>query len=246
MRRTAELGCSLGREAGASLIATELYPLGMLTGIPTLPLPWKDQAHDGTAVLFLHGFFHNRSAFGLMKNRLAWSGLRHFYDLNLYTTLKSVPRLAEQVSRTVEKIYRSRKIKQVVIVAHSMGGIIARTYLQKQKRDGEISHLITLGTAHQGTYLSRLSPLPHLKELAPGSDLLLELNSLPAPQATHALNLFGSHDLILKPKTAALWKGIDNLELAGLGHLGILFSRRAAKNIIGHLTPPPEKKRKFA
>lgn len=239
MKNTAQWGISLGKEAGAGIIATELYPLGLLTNIPTLPVRHRDR-FSNTAVLFLHGVFHNRSAFTYMKNRLAWEGVAQFYDFNLFSTIFPIPKLAARVAKTVEKIKTKGKAERIVIVAHSMGGIIARYYLQKLQRDGEITTLVTMGTAHQGTYLSRLSPLPYLKELAPGSRVLDAINSCPPPQTTKAVNLYGSHDWILQPKKVAMWEGIENHELTGIGHLGILFSRRAAKKIIHHLDPLPE------
>lgn len=238
MKNTAQWGMSLGKEAGAGLIATELYPLGILTSIPTIPVRRRD-SFSNTAVLFLHGVFHNRSAFTYMKNRLAWEGVGEFHDLNLFSTLFSIPKLAARVAKKVEKIKKRAKAERIIIVAHSMGGIIARYYLQKLQRDGEIATLITMGTAHQGAHLSRFSPLPHLKELAPGSRILDALNACPLPQTTKAVNLYGSHDWILQPKSVALWEGIENHELQGIGHLGILFSRRAVKQIIRHLDHPP-------
>lgn len=232
LRKTARLGLHLGREAGAHLVATELYPFGMLKIFPEVRAPFGDKNLDDTGILFLHGVFHNRSAFALMKSHLTWNGFRHFYELNLFNTLFSVPRLAQQVDQAITKIRKGGKVRRLVIVAHSMGGIISRYYVQKHRGRDFVSHLVTLGTAHQGTYLSRFSPLPHLHALKPGSRLLAELNRKPLPQKTKALNLFGSLDLVLRPKEVAEWRAAENREVEGVGHLGILFSRRVAREII--------------
>lgn len=234
-KRTASLGVSIGKEAGAGLIATELYPLGLLSSVPQLPVPWTHAEGERTAVVFLHGLFHNRSAFGFLKNRLAWEGYRRFYELNLATTRYSIASLSDQVRRTLDRITHLPRFKKVVIVAHSMGGIIARHYLQKRFGDGKVSHLVTLGTGHQGVSLSRFSPLPHLHELGTESALLQELNELPAPSYTKVLNLYGANDLIIRPKAHAEWPGMVNERLSETGHLSILFSRRAARRILQHL-----------
>jgi triacylglycerol esterase/lipase EstA (alpha/beta hydrolase family) len=53
--------------------------------------------------------------------------------------------------------------KRVIIVAHSMGGLVARSMMQehvfgdKQRGGQKVLHLITLGTPHQGTQLSDLA-----------------------------------------------------------------------------------------
>lgn len=46
-------------------------------------------------------------------------------------------------------LQRSRSDK-VVLVAHSMGGLVARSYIQSNEYRGDVARLITLGTPHRG------------------------------------------------------------------------------------------------
>ena len=39
---------------------------------------------------------------------------------------------------------------KVVLVGHSMGGLVARAYVQSQQYRGDVERLITLGTPHRG------------------------------------------------------------------------------------------------
>ncbi len=55
--------------------------------------------------------------------------------------------LKEKVSEVKEKT----KVSKVDLVAHSMGGLVARQFIQFEDKDNSIDQLITLGTPHRGS-----------------------------------------------------------------------------------------------
>ena len=67
-----------------------------------------------------------------------------------------------------------------IIIAHSMGGLVARSYISKS---GDFYRFVTLGTPHLGSGLADLayifdwSNVTGVTDLAPGSDFLDNLNS---------------------------------------------------------------------
>jgi hypothetical protein len=234
--KSAQLSWHVAREAGASLLTYELYPLGLAgTSLPALPRLWSRNSPKRSPVLFIHGILHNPSAFVWLLQRLASAGWRDFAEMNLYTMFHSIPKMAEQTASNVDALLKRYHVKKVDIIAHSMGGIVARYYIQHLAGDRKVKNLITLGTPHQGTALSQMVRLNHIRELLPNSLTLNGLNQCPLPQRTQCLSISGSLDVMVKPANA-FWPGVRNVELRGVGHAGLLFSRRVVNLVVGRLS----------
>lgn len=224
------------REVGASVLAYELYPLAILgNSLPALPIFWTKTESHRRPILFVHGIFHNKSAFFYLKQKLASKGWHHFREMDLLTSLYGIPKLAERVQKEVEKLKEEYQTDQIDIVAHSMGGIIARYYLQKLGGDGIAKNLVTLGTPHQGTHWSKYSLLRHIRELHPSSQLLNELNTLPLPQKTRVVSVSGNLDVMMVPRSTPEWEGVRHIQLQNVGHAGLLFSKRVFQIVASHL-----------
>lgn len=233
---TAGLSWAIAREAGASLLTYELYPLGIIGPLPRVPsLKRSNDRGKKIPILFIHGILHNRATFAWIVQRLALQGWREFREMNLMTTFHTIPRMAEQVGEAVDNLRRRYRVPQVDIIAHSLGGIIARYFIQLEGGDGSVRNLITLGTPHGGTELSKLSILPNIRELSPDSPIIRRLNAGPPPRLTQGLAISGSLDVVVRPRSNAWWKGVRNVELKRVGHAGLLFSGRAAKLIESRL-----------
>lgn len=240
LSRVVSVGLSVLHETGASLLAFELYPLGMIGTRPPIP-SLRSSLHPlrRPPVLLVHGVFHNWTAFAYLSGSLYLNGWRHLHEINLLTSVHSIPTMAEQVGKMINRLRARYGVDEVDIVGHSLGGIVARYFVQELGGDGVVRHLVTLGTPHQGVHLSRYSPLPHLKDLSPESPVLRRLNRLPPPSRTQGTAIAGSLDLFTQPNGAGFWRGVRNVELAGVGHAGLLFSRRVARLVAARLADWP-------
>lgn len=69
-----------------------------------------------------------------------------FYDWRKSVTDSATTYLARWIDRAKSASGSSR----VALVAHSMGGLAARTYVQSTSYRNDVAHLITLGTPHRG------------------------------------------------------------------------------------------------
>ncbi len=58
---------------------------------------------------------------------------------------------AQQLKAKIEAIINSTKISKVDLVAHSMGGLVARSYIEGKDYGNNVDQLITLGTPHRGS-----------------------------------------------------------------------------------------------
>lgn len=69
----------------------------------------------------------------------------------VYDFRYSVPYNAEQLAKRIEQIKDFSGLKQVDIVGHSMGGLIAKSYLSDKANAANVRNLIFVGTPHLGS-----------------------------------------------------------------------------------------------
>lgn len=230
-------GRALGFEAAAALLCSKFYALGVM-GHPLPYVPSLRRREDRLPVLFIHGVLHNKSAFVFLKQRLALGGWESFEEINLSTTRHTVASMASQVAERVEEMKKRFGVEQVDAVAHSLGGIVTRYYLQFLGGDGNIRQLVTLGTPHRGTPWSLVSPWSHIRALHPRSSLMQRLQGLPVPQRTRVTSVRGARDFLLLPGDCGFWPGVRNLVLQDLGHTGVLYSSRVVRILMAHFSQP--------
>lgn len=242
VEESGNLGLALAREAGATLLVYELYPLGLpartIPVMPLLVLPHLKAKRVGQPpVLFVHGLLHNASAFAWMRQKLAPRGFHLFEDVHLSTLRDSIEQMAQETKRAAQRMVEQTGCPKIDIVAHSMGGIVSRYLVQLLGGEELVRNLVTLGSPHQGTRATRLARYGAIAELSPDSETLRRLNASPLPRQTNCVAVSGDIDALMWPKDCAHWQGARNIPLAGVGHAGLLFSRRVANIIAAHLLP---------
>ncbi|MFI0511505.1 esterase/lipase family protein [Streptomyces sp. WSLK1-5] len=211
-----------------------LYPSGITqerrSPLPSLPTPEEGgaqlPAEAKPPVVLLHGFIDNRSVFVLLRRSLAQHGREQIESLNYSPLTCDIRAAAELLGRHIEGICERTGSERVDVVGHSLGGLIARYYVQRLGGDARVRTLVTLGTPHSGT---RVVPLanahPIVRQMRPGSELLEELTR-PAPGCrTHFVSFWSDLDHLMDPLEAACIDHEDllaeNVRVSGVGHLAL-------------------------
>src|SRR6185436_9217395 len=111
-----------------------------------------------------------------------------------------------------------------------------------------IARLVTLGTPHQGTQVfRRLAHDPMLIQMRPDSTLLRRLASDdPVPTLVECVAIYSTGDAVVVPPNNGYYKGAFNIEVAGTGHMSMLFSRRIYDLVRENLEAPLETARAAA
>jgi hypothetical protein len=107
-------------------------------GTPSLAIP----------CVLLHGFLGGRSTWGQLPSLLTQQGV-HAYRFDWDTLSTSFETSAVDLSAALQEIEGLENTSVVNLVAHSFGGILARTYLEGLYNQ-DVNRAMTLGTPHQG------------------------------------------------------------------------------------------------
>ncbi|WP_037886972.1 esterase/lipase family protein [Streptomyces viridochromogenes] len=207
-----------------------LYPSGIAQERRTTPKLPQDTAQLPTEtnppVVLLHGFIDNRSVFVLLRRSLAQHGRHQVESLNYSPLTCDIRSAAELLGRHIEGICERTGSRQVDVVGHSLGGLIARYYVQCLGGDLRVRTLVTLGTPHAGTSVVPLANAhPIVRQMRPGSPVLEEL-ARPAPGCrTHFVSFWSDLDHLMDPLETARIDHPDltaeNIRVTGIGHLAL-------------------------
>jgi triacylglycerol lipase len=211
----------IGREVLATAAAVLLYPLGLIHKAKRT----ARHAEQRTVVL-VHGYLANTSALLPLKLYLRARGLKcisYGYGLDV-----GVEAAALGLKRFLREHVRGGRID---LVGHSLGGLVARVFIQDLGGARRVDHCITLGTPHRGTYNAYWVPSRVGNALRPDSTLMTRLNAPRAP--THRvrhLSVVAGSDNIIIPRVFA-HDAADLVHVPNIGHLGMLFSPTVFKAV---------------
>lgn len=197
----------------------------------------------GTPILLVHGLGHNRSAFTVLARALRRRGfgLVHAINYSVLTALTGDIRdAARRLGQEVERICEQTGAEEVHVVGHSLGGLVARYYVQRLGGHTRVHTLVTLGTPHAGTMAAYLLPTPMGHQVRPDSDVIGELAD-PAPQCrTRFLAVWSPLDQLVIPQRNARLDhpnlAATNLRLRDVGHLSLPMDPRAVHAVASTLS----------
>ena len=228
------------------------YPLGIRPGRPSWEAPLDrasqrggigdDAALAATPILLVHGYIHNRSAFLAMSRQLKRSGFRYVDGFNYNALTEGIPEAAVRLGAEVERVLDATGADRVMIVGHSMGGIVARYYVQELGGEDTVDTVVTLGSPHRGTYASYVGLGRATAQLRPGSSMMRRLESSARPGPVRWIAYWSDLDVFVTPignaKLEHTALQAHNVRVRDTGHLSLLASGWVLKDVLAHLTDP--------
>jgi pimeloyl-ACP methyl ester carboxylesterase len=194
-----------------------------------------DVVAAGTPIILVHGLVDNSSIFIALRRSLRRRGFGRVITLDYSPLSQDVRQVARRLAALVERTCEETGYERVHVIGHSLGGLVARYYVQRLGGDARVHTLCTLGSPHGGTSTARLLPSRLVKQLRPGSPIVAELAE-PAPGVqTRFVAFWSDLDELIVPKRAARLDHPDlharNVLLRGVGHMSLPINPRVVREI---------------
>lgn len=227
-----------------------LYPMGLieerareevlrhnLEGLPPVQrgLIIGDVEAAGTPIIMVHGVIDNHSIFTVLRRGLSRRGFGRVISLNYSPLTDDIRRVSRRLALLVESVCRETGYERVHIIGHSMGGVVARYYIQKLGGDERVHTLVTLGSPHNGSAYAKMLPHSLARQLRPDGDMVKELAE-PAPGiSTRMIAIWSDLDQIIIPQRNARIVHPDlnarNVFMRGIGHMSLPVDGRVVHEI---------------
>ncbi|HEX4508489.1 MAG TPA: permease, partial [Burkholderiaceae bacterium] len=121
------------------------------------------------------------------------------------------------------------------IVAHSMGGLVARAWLRGVD-PARVARVITLGTPHGGTWLAGLALSPNAKQMRVGSAWMTGLaGAEPAGRGALFTCWWSDCDQVVWPAPTAELPGATSHFIPGIAHLALTRQPEIIDSVLRHL-----------
>jgi triacylglycerol esterase/lipase EstA (alpha/beta hydrolase family) len=196
--------------------------------MPVLP---KAVAGDDVVVL-VHGFMATAGVFRPLRARLERDADARVATFSHAPGL-GVRRIAEQLANLVDRIPHGTRIH---LVGHSLGGIVARWYVQEMGGDARVAQTISIATPFGGARIAAKLRVLVGNDLHTGSDVLTRLRDGAAGSTgVPHLSIAGTEDRMVSPPDRARFTHGELVVLEGRGHNQLLFDREAIGLVVGRV-----------
>ncbi len=206
-------------------------------------------------VLLVYGFAQTRRVLSVLENRLRRDGYC-VWSINqggLFDTFNTagIEDLAALVEEKVARIVKRHDLPKIDIVAHSMGGLIARYYVKRLGGHRYVRSLVTLGTPHHGTPTAIPGVLAlgafsrAIWQLVPMSPFIRKLKEGPFPPESRLVSIYTKVDRICPYPSCLLeitGPNIKNVLVdANINHRDLLTKKAIYEVVRGELEDGPQR-----
>lgn len=209
-----------------------LYPLGLLDGFFNARASGR-----GTHVLLIHGLNHNAAAWLFYRYRLRRAGLTNVRTWSYNSLTRSAPELVSGATAEVQRVLRQNPDRKVLLVGHSLGGLIVRAVAASPELSGRVAGAVTIGTPWRGSVLARLGVGRLAHSLRPHAAFIRRLAALPLPADVAGLSLYTLMDNMVLPLDSLdcplpHWQRED---VGPTSHVALLYHPRTARRTVEFL-----------
>lgn len=127
-------------------------------------------------ILLVHGYLQNQMDWLWIRKKLQQTeGIGPIYSINLLPHFESIASLAALLKNKVQEIKEETQQNKVILIGHSMGGLVSSYYAEYLADPNEVAMVITLSSPFKGTRLVVFGSGKNIKEMSPNSSFLKEL-----------------------------------------------------------------------
>ncbi|MGX9777228.1 esterase/lipase family protein [Janthinobacterium aestuarii] len=196
-------------------------------------------AGQGLPVLLVHGYVCNRGYWTKLSRQLARACIVHD-GVDLEPIGADIEEFVPQVALAITELCARTGSDRVILVAHSMGGLVARAWLRHYGA-ARVARIITIGTPHHGTALANLAAGANARQMSrvdgTPSGWLAQLAASETPELRALItSIYSHHDNIVAPQSSAQLPGARNIAFGGIGHVALASDARVLRQLLAEIT----------
>jgi len=239
-------GCCIGFLAANSrryrmplaAAATILTTMTLSTANPEpkkLQVPAEVAAAPKGKVVLVPGFFDTQITMRPLRKAIVAGGYECvFISLKPLDARKGIEPMARQLRDVIDREFRDDA--NFSIVGFSMGGLVARYYLQNLGGAKRCTGLYTIATPHNGTYLAYLYPGRGTKQMRPESKFLMALQEDEAVFENIPVTSYRSPlDVVMLPTHSPKWERAENIRFWSAIHPALMWEKQLQKDLLQRL-----------
>lgn len=191
------------------------------------PFRWKAMPDEPAApgqptVVLVHGYLCNRAFWHPWRPALQAQGWGQA-SVNLEPVFGSIDDMVDVLDPVLQDALASGG--PVAVVAHSMGGLVTRAWLARQKAWPErLATVVTIGSPHQGTWVARWASSEAGQQMRMNSGWIAALRSQERPDdASRFLCWRSLTDHVVFPAWVATLPGANDQVVRCAGHVDLAF-----------------------
>ena len=232
----------IGFAATMRLYITEVWVVAIswpLMGLHRWLIHDPEAARAERPVLLVHGVLVNDGVWVAFRRYLARNDIGPVYTVNYGPPLADIELFAQQLHAKIASIRAATGAQRVVLVGHSMGGLVARAYLRRFG-GAHVEKLITLGTPHHGSALAHTFPGVCLGQMHLDNAWLAELNRNETARAPVPItSIWSRHDSMVAPQASSELGHARNIPLVGVAHNALLADPEARRCVMREIGKAP-------
>jgi triacylglycerol lipase len=188
-------------------------------------------------VILIHGLYHNASAWIFYRWWLKRSGFANVYAFNYNSWRYTFWEIFHKLDSWVSEISAYFPEGPILLVGHSLGGLLAKAYVGKDGPPGsKVTGVITLGSPHKGSKLAVFGMGKLARSLAYNSSLMQGLEGIKMPLETFCVSLYSPVDNLVLPidslKAPPGWREERTHPIC---HVSMLYHRPTFRRVLKHL-----------
>lgn len=192
----------------------------------------KTTKGKGRPILLVHGYVNDGTVWRLQKKRLEALGVGPIYTVDLGKPFGSIRNYVEKVNAKAQAIAEETGRKDLILIGHSMGGLVSCLYATQLPEPNPITDIITIGSPFIGTPIAKIAPGKNAREMEPGSLLLKEIRQAIGQNKTIRFRHIASRsDQLVIPGDSAVLPHHQHFIFEDIGHASLAYSSRVTSKL---------------
>jgi pimeloyl-ACP methyl ester carboxylesterase len=133
-------------------------------------------------------------------------------------------------AKLIRELIDEKNLRDVILIAHSKGGLIGKHLLAFHNKDERIKKLIAIAAPFRGSHIVKFIPHKAAKELHPDSAIIKQLQEIKNVNGK-IISIFGFFDNHIWPESSCFLEDAKNIQVNVYGHHRIL-SNKEVKEIV--------------